>query len=62
MPKPIAAKALYEMMNLRLKIGGATNLEIKRKPTLLAETKRKLTEQAQLEKKASLCPLLLSGL
>ena len=57
MPEPIAAKDLYEMMNLRLKIGGTTDWMTKRKPTLMAETKRKLTEQAELEKNASLCPL-----
>ena len=57
MLEPIAAKALYEMMNLRLMVGGTMDLKIKRKPALMAKTKRKLTEQAEPEKNASHCLL-----
>ena len=57
MPEPIAAKDLYEMMNLRLKVGGTMDLKIKRKPALMVNTKRKLTEHAESEKNVSHCPL-----
>ena len=57
MPEPIAAKDLYEMMNLRLKVGGTMDLKIKRKPALMVNTKRKLTEHADPEKNLSHCPL-----
>ena len=57
MPEPIAAKDLYEMMNLRLKVGGTMDLKIKRKPALMVNTKRKLTEHADPEKNVSHCSL-----
>ena len=57
MLEPIAAKALYEMKNLRLMAGGTMDLKTKRKPALMAETKRKLTEQAEPEKNISHCSL-----
>ena len=57
MPEPIEAKDLYEMTNLRHKIGGMMNLMTKRKPALMADTKRKLTEHAEPEKNVSHCPL-----
>jgi len=53
MPEPIAAKDLYEMTNLRLKIGGTLDLMTRRKLALMADTNRKLTEQAEPEKNAS---------
>ena len=55
MPEPIAAKDLYEMTNLRLKMGGTMDFMTKRKPALMADTKRKLKEQAEPEKNASHC-------
>ena len=39
-PKPITAKALYIMKNLRLKLDGAMNYMTKRKPALMAETRK----------------------
>ena len=53
MPEPIAAKDLYEMMNLRPKIGRTVDLETKREPALMVNTKRKLTEHADPEKNVS---------
>ena len=53
MPEPIAAKDLYEMMNLRLAMGEMVNLKSEQEPALMAETKRMLTEQAEQEKNAS---------
>ena len=47
MPGPIAAKDLYEITNLRLTVGGTMDLTTKRKPALMADTKRKLTEHAE---------------
>ena len=47
MPEPIAAKDLYEMNNLRLTVGGTMELMTQRKPALMADTKRKLTEHAE---------------
>ena len=57
MPEPIAAKDLYEMTNLRLPVGGTMDLMTKRKPALMVNTKRKLTEHADPEKNVSHCPL-----
>ena len=57
MPEPIAPRDLYEMTNLRLRIDGAMDLMTRRKLALMAETKRKLAEHADLEKNASHCSL-----
>ena len=57
MPEPVAATDLYEMINLRLTIGGTMDLKTKREAALMAETKRKPTEQTELEKNASHCSL-----
>jgi len=57
MPEPIAAKDLYEMTNLRLKMGGTMDFMTKRKPALMADRKRELTEHAEPEKNVSHCPL-----
>ena len=57
MPEPFAAKDLYEMMNLRLKVGGTMDLKIKRELALMVNTKRKLTEHADPEKNVSHCSL-----
>ena len=46
MLEPIAAKDLYEMLNLRLKVGGAMNWMTKPKQALKVGTERTLTEQA----------------
>ena len=61
MLEPIVANDLYEMTHLRLRIGGAMELMTKRKPALIAETKRELAEPTEPEKNVSHCPLLLSG-
>ena len=53
----ITAIDLYEMLNLRLTIGGTKDLTIKRKATLIAETKRKHAELRELEKNAGHAPL-----
>ena len=55
MPEPIAAKDLYEITNLRLTMAGTTDLMTKRKPALMADTKRMLKEQTEPEKNASHC-------
>ena len=57
MPESIATTDLYEMTTLRLKIGGTMDLITRRKLALMADTKRKLKEQAEPEKNASHCPL-----
>ena len=56
-PEPIAAIDLYEMLNLRLTIGGTKDLTIKRKPALKAETRRKHVELTEQEKNADPDPL-----
>ena len=60
MPKLIAAKARYEMKNLRLKPDNVKNKKAKRKPALMADTKEKPKELTEPEKMASLNPFLLS--
>jgi hypothetical protein len=56
-PQPIAPIDLYEMLNLRLTIGGTKNLKTKRKPALKAETRRKHVELTEPEKKADPDPV-----
>ena len=55
MPGPIAAKDLYEMTNLRIKIGGTMDLMTRQELALMPDTKRMLKEQAEPEKNASHC-------
>ena len=57
MPEPMVEKDLYEMINLRLTIGGTMDLMTKRNPALMVNTKRKHTKHAEPEKNAVHCTL-----
>ena len=57
MPKPIAAIALYEMTNLRLKPNGAMNSTTKRKPALMVETQKNFWRADKTRKECRPLPI-----